>query len=218
MNNLLNTVNSENQQKRRLYTILSHLDSTDRESAMPNPTQESCISTTSINPSLSPSIARNTNATPFVNPPGFDAFRVRFLRRDDHSRGYLKLLSQLTSVGEVSPADFEKRFEEMQRCEDTYKIIVIEDIDTNQVIGAATLLIELKFIHSLSRVGHIEDVVVDKRYRGKRLGVLLMDNLKAVADQQGCYKIILDCSPKNETFYNKAGFQKKEIQMRYDLL
>ena len=31
-----------------------------------------------------------------------------------------------------------------------------------KVIGCATLLIEPKFIHECSNVGHIEDVVIDK--------------------------------------------------------
>eukprot|EP00761_Pharyngomonas_kirbyi_P011675 gb/GECH01011701.1/.p1 GENE.gb/GECH01011701.1/~~gb/GECH01011701.1/.p1 ORF type:complete len:244 (+),score=35.58 gb/GECH01011701.1/:1-732(+) len=157
------------------------------------------------------------NSSPLKNPDNYSEFRVRYLRRDDHKRGYLKLLSQLTSVGDVSERAFEERFDAMQNCGPTYHIIVIEHIDSEEVIGAATLLVELKFIHSNSRVGHIEDVVVDKRYRGKRLGVLLMNNLKSVAQHQGCYKIILDCHPENETFYNKAGFFKKEIQMRYDI-
>ncbi len=30
---------------------------------------------------------------------------------------------------------------------------------------------------------------------------------------QGCYKVILDCSEKNEGFYAKLGFQRKELQM-----
>lgn len=37
--------------------------------------------------------------------------------------------------------------------------------------------------------------------------------LVAYADSQGCYKVILDCSDDNATFYEKCGFKRKEVQM-----
>ena len=33
------------------------------------------------------------------------------------------------------------------------------------------------------------------------------------AREAGCYKVILDCSDSNVKFYEKCGFQKKEVQM-----
>lgn len=53
------------------------------------------------------------------------------------------------------------------------------DTAKSQIIAAATLLIERKFIHQCGSVGHIEDVVVDQGYRGQRLGqrsVALLSN------------------------------------------
>jgi glucosamine-phosphate N-acetyltransferase len=43
-------------------------------------------------------------------------------------------------------------------------------VNTGEVIGSATLLLEQKFIHNCAKRGRIEDVVVDDRYRGKQLG------------------------------------------------
>ena len=62
-------------------------------------------------------------------------------------------------------------------------------------------------------VGHIEDIVSHKDYRGQNLGLIIIDTLKHIGKGQGCYKIILDCSEKNVGFYEKCGFTKKEVEM-----
>lgn len=72
-----------------------------------------------------------------------------------------------------------------------YYVTVIEDTRKNQIIGAASLIIERKFIHNCAVVsqesspvqysythsltlqrGRLEDVVVNDTYRGKQLGKL----------------------------------------------
>lgn len=52
---------------------------------------------------------------------------------------------------------------------------------TTRVVGAATLVLEWKFIHSAGSRGRVEDVVVDECMRGKKLGVLLNDVLVRLA-------------------------------------
>ena len=37
--------------------------------------------------------------------------------------------------------------------------------------------------------------------------------LTRVAERLGCYKVILDCSEKNQPFYEKCGMTRKEVQM-----
>nr|AAX30476.1 SJCHGC03889 protein [Schistosoma japonicum] len=60
----------------------------------------------------------------------------------------------------------------MASCSDTYFIVILEDETTCNIVGAATLFIELKFIHCCSKRGHIEDVIVDSRFRGMNFGKL----------------------------------------------
>jgi len=43
----------------------------------------------------------------------------------------------------------------MKRCPDTYFIVVIEDLQQSQVIGAATLVAEQKFIHKAAVVSSL---------------------------------------------------------------
>ena len=62
-------------------------------------------------------------------------------------------------------------------------------------------------------LGHIEDIVVDTKYRGMGLGKKIITHLTERAKELECYKIILDCAEKNTEFYQKCGFSIKGIQM-----
>ena len=77
---------------------------------------------------------------------------VRPLQANDFGRGFIDLLKQLTSVGSVSESDFKERFHLMKSCQSTYFNTVIVDKTTDKVIGAATLIVERKFIHSCANV------------------------------------------------------------------
>merc|ERR1711913_252644 len=132
-----------------------------------------------------------------IHEPG-EGLRVRSLCLEDYDRGFLELLGQLTSVGNISREEWDTRFEAMKSCKDTYYVVVIEDIALARVIGAATLVVEKKFIHSCGLVGRLEDVVVSDVYRGKQL----VATTSLLATKLGCYKITLNCNDKMIKFYN----------------
>ena len=69
-----------------------------------------------------------------VSDPG-EGLRLRPLRAGDFRLGFLQLLAQLTSVGEVSEDQWQRRFSDMKRKSGTYNVMVLEDTDTKQVIG-----------------------------------------------------------------------------------
>ncbi|GMT14433.1 hypothetical protein PFISCL1PPCAC_5730, partial [Pristionchus fissidentatus] len=138
-----------------------------------------------------------------------NGLRVRPLHLDDYDKGFLAILSQLTSVGEMDRSKWESRFRSMQRTTpSTYFVCVVEDLDSNRVVGAATLVLEWKFIHSAGSRGRVEDVVVDESMRGKKLGVLLNDVLVRLAKQMGVYKVSLECKDKLIPFYEQFGYKK----------
>ncbi|XP_046402804.1 probable glucosamine 6-phosphate N-acetyltransferase [Ischnura elegans] len=136
--------------------------------------------------------------------------RIRPLSTRDYDRGFIKLLSQLTEVGDVSREQFLKRFHEMKQCPNTYFITVVEDTETanpeDSVIGAATLVVEQKFIHQCAVRGRLEDVVVNDTYRGKQLGKLIVTTITMLAREMNCYKISLDCKDKMIPYYESLGF------------
>jgi GNAT superfamily N-acetyltransferase len=49
--------------------------------------------------------------------------------------------------------------------------------------------------------------------QGKKLGLKVIQALDGIAEKVGCYKSILDCSEKNQGFYEKCGFKHVGIQM-----
>lgn len=88
--------------------------------------------------------------------------------------------------------------------------ITIVMSEENIVIGVATLHI----IKKLTRIlGLIEDVAVDKNYRGQGIGKKLVKELIKIGNEKNCDKIVLSSSEKNSKFYEKIGFQKNELQM-----
>lgn len=85
-------------------------------------------------------------------------------------------------------------------------VISIEDI----IVGVASIHI----IKKLTRIlGIIEDVAVNKKYRGKGVGKKLVERLILIGKQKNCDKIVLSSSEENSKFYEKIGFKKKELQM-----
>lgn len=144
---------------------------------------------------------------PFISAvaPGEPWLKVRPLQEGDYDRGFLQLLSQLTSVGDISRAQFLSRFAQMRASGD-YFVTVIEDTRKNEIIGAASLVLEHKFIHNCAVRGRLEDVVVNNTYRGKQLGKLIVVTVTLLADALGCYKMTLDCKDKLIPFYNTLGY------------
>ncbi|KAL4709846.1 hypothetical protein ACJJTC_000333 [Scirpophaga incertulas] len=137
--------------------------------------------------------------------PGENWMIVRPLRRSDFDKGFLQLLAQLTTVGNVSKSEFNERFTQMQQS-GGYYVTVIEDTRYSRIIGAATLTVEQKFIHNCSLRGRLEDVVVNDTYRGKQLGKLIVVTVSLLAQEVGCYKMSLDCKDKLVKFYETLGY------------
>ncbi|XP_071961906.1 glucosamine 6-phosphate N-acetyltransferase-like [Antedon mediterranea] len=148
--------------------------------------------------------------------PG-ESLIMRPLSATDYQKGFLDLLRQLTSVGEVTEEQFIEQFEHMRSCKNTYYIIVIEDVSTGRIVACGTLIVERKFIHACATRGLIEEIVVDSNYRGQQLGKLIMDTLTIISKHiVGCYKTTLQCKVENVPFYEKFGYkQDEQVFMQY---
>lgn len=133
----------------------------------------------------------------------------RLLSLNDYGKGYFELLSQLTVAPKVCLQKFVDVFHKIQNNKNIH-IIVIEDYESQLIIGSATIIIEQKFIRNCRSVGHIEDVVVHKDYRKQKLGQILIQKVVEIGKTLDCYKIILDCSVENIQFYEKCGLVKSE--------
>ena len=141
-----------------------------------------------------------------------ETFNVSPLQVADYHRGFLQLLEQLTTV-DTESFSIESFASQMSKVNSEVYVIRQDD----KVIATAALLIEHKFIHGGGSIGHIEDVVVDRNYRGNGLGRIIIDYLTARAEEKGCYKVILDCGEHNVPFYKNCGFTQNGVEMRKNL-
>jgi len=138
-------------------------------------------------------------------------YNFRKLDYMDYYREYLNLLSELTvcNYENINFKDFCDRLDLIIRS--NTHIYVLEH--NNKIIATGTLLIENKFIHDLSCVGHIEDVVIKKEFRGFKIGKKIIEYLTGIAKENNCYKTILDCGNHNISFYEKCNFKVNGTQM-----
>ncbi|EIE91644.1 hypothetical protein G6F57_002851 [Rhizopus arrhizus] len=140
---------------------------------------------------------------------------LRALRSNDYERGFLKVLEVLTEVGNHTKEEFMEQFNYLKKHNHEYYTITITDDEKDKVVAVGTIFVERKFIRKNGLVGHIEDIAVDQNQQGKKLGLRIIQALKHIGAKRGCYKVILDCSEKNVPFYEKCGFNRKEVEMAW---
>jgi glucosamine-phosphate N-acetyltransferase len=136
---------------------------------------------------------------------------ARRLRREDFDRGFVQTLQSLRP----SPLTRERFDEVFDALGDHCRVWVLE-VD-GAVAATATLLLERKFLHGGSVVGHVEDVAVGRAFQGRRLGKRLLAHVLSDARAAGCYKVILNCDQAVAGFYEGIGFHKQDVGMRIDL-
>lgn len=127
----------------------------------------------------------------------------------------VKLLGQLTTVGEISQVKFTDFVSKLNSnhfvvCCEYYDI----EADDKIIVAIGTVFIEKKLTHGCGKVAHIEDVVVDTSFRNFHIGTQLIKHLVTMSKDKDVYKVILNCSEQNKTFYEKCGFQKDQHQMK----
>ncbi|KAH8654539.1 glucosamine 6-phosphate N-acetyltransferase-like protein [Tricladium varicosporioides] len=143
-----------------------------------------------------------------------EAYTIRALRRSDYARGFLDCLRVLTTVGDITEEQWNERYHWMNtQGKGGYYLLVVDD--GSRVVATGALIVEMKFIHNLGIVGHIEDIAVAKDQQGKKLGLKMIQALDFIAEKVGCYKSILDCSEANEGFYVKCGFKRAGLEMAH---
>ncbi|KAI5951529.1 GNA1 [Candida jiufengensis] len=141
-----------------------------------------------------------------------EGYTFRKLKSTDYSNKYLETLKVLTTVGTISEEKFKKLFEEWSQNSHIYQPHVITN-NQGIIVSTGMLLLESKLIHECGKIGHIEDISVAKEEQGKKLGNYMVKSLSKLAEESGCYKVILDCSDHNVGFYEKCGFQVGGVEM-----
>lgn len=143
--------------------------------------------------------------------------QVRLLLESDiHiGSGYFETLENLSKAkGKISIPRAIKQFH--RRCAMGMKTYVV--VVNGQIIATTTVVFEPKHIHNSGWIGHIEDVATRSGFGGNGFSSELLRRAILDAIRKGCYKVILDCSNANISFYAKLGFRVVEFCMRRDLV
>lgn len=128
----------------------------------------------------------------------------------DYYNNYFEMLQQLTKAPKPTYKDF-KYYLEQIRNNPNHNIYVL--IHKSDIVGTGSVLIEQKMIHNIACVAHIEDVIIDEKFKGKGFGKILVDFLIHEAQKHQCYKVILNCEDDVKKFYEKCGFGEKGNSM-----
>ncbi|VAI60184.1 unnamed protein product [Triticum turgidum subsp. durum] len=129
----------------------------------------------------------STSPEPAATETG-DSVKIRRLEIADRERGFLSLLSQLSSCPDLTESEFAACFADLAALGDDHVILVAEDpaaAPERRILSTGCLFVERKFL----------------RGGGK------------IAKEAGCYKVILDCTPELRAYYAKCGFVEKGVQM-----
>lgn len=126
---------------------------------------------------------------------------------------YLLLLSELTSTSNIETSLFIKNVERISQMGAIFVAIINNSSNNIEIVASGTIIIEPKIIRGGKNVGHIEDIVVIKHFRGKGISSKILNIIKIYARENNCYKIILDCNNEVKNVYIKNNFFVKGIQM-----
>jgi ribosomal protein S18 acetylase RimI-like enzyme len=133
--------------------------------------------------------------------------KFRPIKKEDLDYVFL-LLNQLTEI-DYSLRDKNKCWDNFVNNSSSNSIVGIYN---NQIIAYGSIVIENKIRGEFA--GYIEDIVVDKKVRGKNIGVKLIEELVKIGENKGCYRITLTCDQSLIKFYNKNGFKINNISMK----
>mgnify|MGYP000911690902 CR=1 FL=1 len=90
--------------------------------------------------------------------------------------------------------------------------ILVGEID-NKIVSSVTLVIIKNLTRGMKPYALIENVVTHKDYRCRGYAQFLMQRAVEMAENRGCYKIMLLTGAKSEStlkFYEKCGFNSKD--------
>ena len=127
---------------------------------------------------------------------------IRKLQITDYPK-IIILLAQLTQTPPISRELYQKQFNKLN-VNDLHLVIEKE----GEIIGYGSIIIDFKFYRNCKNIGHIEDIVIDNKQRGKGYAKIIMNNLIDYGLKQNCYKFILNCKDEFIEFYKKYNFVK----------
>jgi len=128
----------------------------------------------------------------------------------DDYKSFINVHMQLENTIKFTENKFIELINEIVNTKGIYVCIRMKS--NNEIIGCGKFFIDIKFGKNK---GFIDDVVIDKNHRDRKLGTYLINYLLEYASKQNCYVCNIICKEENKNFYIKQGFKNDRILMRY---
>lgn len=83
--------------------------------------------------------------------------------------------------------------------------------DKDSIVGFVSLAIKNN-LWMEGNLGHVDELIVDKNYRGKGIGTLLLNRIIDLAKEQRCKRVEVDSAflrKDAHEFYESFGFEKR---------
>ncbi len=120
----------------------------------------------------------------------------------------LKLLAQLWPEKVLDRKELQQVFLKGLNSDfQSYVCAIIED----NVVGFASLTIK-NSLWQEGYMGHIDELIVDREYRGKGIGSKLVEHIVKTAKHKGCRRVELDSAfdrDEAHKFYEQNGFDNR---------
>ncbi len=137
-------------------------------------------------------------------------FSIHELSKKDFSNGFFELVNYFTK--NLNSDSYELALNNINLFNNENCKTLVVELD-RKIIATGKILMETKVHNNLRKVGHIEDVIVDEKYRNTGIGTILLNKLIEIGESNNCYKTILECGSDVIPFYEKFGFKVKGTEM-----
>tara|TARA_Y100000004_G_scaffold138261_1_gene156779 strand:+ start:501 stop:935 length:435 start_codon:yes stop_codon:yes gene_type:complete len=142
----------------------------------------------------------------------YTSTHIRKISASDNIEEYLNCVQDLMRSGTENVSNIKLKLKRQKDDYETYVYLL-----DGKIVGTTSMLFEYKLRYSKPKA-YIEDVAVDRDYRGMGIAKKLINFCFGVAKQRQCYKIVLSCDDSLISFYERLGFTKKENFMAYGLI
>ena len=127
----------------------------------------------------------------------------------------LELYAELTEEKQKVPAEtIQSVFNQIIKLPNQQFLVAEKD---GFIVGTLFLQITPNLSHDARPWAVLENLVVDRRYRGHGFGRLLIEHTLSTCREAGCYKVQLLSSNKRKgahQFYRSLGFQESAVGFR----
>lgn len=128
---------------------------------------------------------------------------IREIKENDYIE-YKNILLQLKNTKDFTIDKFIKILKLCKKQDSQLICLILEE----KIIGIAKFFYDIKFGESK---GFIDDVVIDKKYRNKGYGTIIINYLLELSKKKNCYIVYIISHLENKTYYEKLNFNNDKL-------